>query len=129
SAYSNWLCRRWIRNVNVLCTFSRRSHATDTCRPVARSQISHLDLTAASQTQFGFDSVDNLLRRLSQLDRQRVLVQLWFVQIIKLTLQQFGIHKMTATTAYLLFDQCVVAAKKHELHFFAHAQTIAISSF
>ena len=36
---------------------------------VARSQICHIELTAAGQIQFRFDSLDNLLRRSSQFDR------------------------------------------------------------
>ena len=79
--------------------------------------------------QFRFDSLDNLLRRSSQIDRYYVLVRVWFFQVIELTLQQVRIHKMPAAAAQSLFDECIVTAKEHKLYFKADAQTIAVSTF
>jgi hypothetical protein len=43
----------------------RSAHAIDTSRTVARYQICEIQLTAAGQIQFRFNSLDNLLRRSS----------------------------------------------------------------
>jgi len=66
---TNELFRLWIRGVDVLCNCSRDSYATETSRPAARSRICHIELTAAGQIQFRFDSLVNLVRHLSQFDR------------------------------------------------------------
>jgi hypothetical protein len=69
------------------------------------------------------------VRRTFNVDRQHVLVWLWFFQVSKLTAQKRCRHKMTASPLKMFRNPCSTRAQKDNLHFFVHTQALSIRPF
>ena len=83
----------------------------------------------SSRMQLRSDFLYKLSRRPAQADHDRVLIRTRCFQINELTLKQRRIHEVTAPIAESLFNEGVVAVKKHKLHMRIHTKVVAIFPF